>query len=75
MYGYGKCPKCGQDVTRCEMKAITVGDGFSGPTFHGVAVCCANPQCQVVLSIVADPNVLAADIAHRVRREIQGATK
>ena len=73
MLGYGKCPHCGQPVSRCEMQKVTIGDQFAGPFFHGVAVCCANPQCQRVLSVIADPSSLAADVAHRVAREIRGA--
>jgi hypothetical protein len=55
------------------MKAVTVGDQLAGPFFHGVAICCANPQCHKVLSVVADPSSLAADIARRVAKEIRGA--
>lgn len=73
MFGHGKCPNCKQPVANPSMDQITVGDGFAGPKFNAVAICCANPQCQIVLSIVADPSSLAADIAHRVGREIRGA--
>lgn len=73
MFGNPKCPYCATENVVADMKPITVGDGFAGPMFHGVAVTCANQQCQKVLSIIADPSALAADIAHRVDREIRGA--
>ena len=72
MYGHGKCPKCGEPVSRCDLDKVIVGDSFGGPFFHGVAICCANPQCHSVLSVSVDPTSLAADIVDRVVRKIQG---
>ena len=75
MFGHGKCPKCGQSVSHCDIDKIIVGDQLAGPFFHGVAICCANQQCHAVLSVSVDPASLAEDIAQSVVRKMQGKTR
>jgi energy-converting hydrogenase Eha subunit B len=72
MFGHGKCPKCDQPVSRCDLDKIVVGDQFAGPFFHGVAICCPNPSCKTVLGVSIDPFTLVADIVAQVARRGQG---
>jgi hypothetical protein len=37
----------------------------TGPGFHGAMVCC--PHCMTVISVVAEPNAIAADVVRRLR--------
>ena len=62
MFGHGRCPVCKQDVSRCDREKITVGEGFAGPFFNAVAICCPNAQCRTVLSVIADPMSQVQDI-------------
>lgn len=73
MFGYGKCPKCDQPISHCDVGKIVVGDQFAGPFFHGVTMCC--PRCKTVLGVSVDPSSLVADIVAQVTRKIQAKTR
>lgn len=72
MFGHGKCPKCGTEITRCDLDQVTIGGPHAGPMFHGAAACC--PTCKTVLGVTIDPLSLAADIARQVARQISEKT-
>ena len=72
MFGHGKCPTCGESVSRCDLDAIIVGNQVSGPFFHGVSMCCPNAKCHAVLGVSIDPSAFAVDVARQVTRQIQG---
>lgn len=37
----------------------------TGPGFYAAVVCC--PHCSMIISVVAEPNAIAADVVRRLR--------
>jgi len=60
-----KCPKCEKDIAEFAVQHIALGaKATTGPGFYAAVVCC--PHCQVVISVVAEPNAIAADVVRRL---------
>ena len=62
----GKCPSCKVQLFNVHLKSGQLGDPLAGPSITGFTAVC--PQCEVILGVVADPVVLAADIVRRIKR-------
>jgi hypothetical protein len=66
MSGWPKCPKCEKGIEDFVVRHAVVGArSATGPGFHGAAICC--PHCMVIISLVAEPNAIAADVVRRLR--------
>jgi len=60
-----KCPKCEKDIAEFALQHIAVGTkATTGPGFYAAVVSC--PHCRVVISVVAEPNAIAADVVRRL---------
>ena len=61
-----KCPKCEKDIAEFALQHIAVGTkATTGPGFYAAVVSC--PHCRVVISVVAEPNAIAADVVRRLQ--------
>ena len=61
-----KCPKCEKDIAEFALQHIAVGaKATTGPGFYAAVVSC--PHCRAIISVVAEPNAIAADVVRRLR--------
>jgi len=72
-----KCPKCEKEITEFAVRHAIVGqraapepaagaNATTPPGFLSVLMCC--PHCMVIISAVAEPNAIAADVVRRLVR-------
>lgn len=61
-----KCPKCEKAIEEFAVKHAIMGTkAATGPGFYAAVVCC--PHCASIISVVAEPNAIAADVVRRLR--------
>lgn len=67
MINGGKCPGCGQTVTRAVIENVNIGPLIGQVMYKGVSFSCPNMTCRHVFSVGIDPIALKSDIVSEVK--------
>jgi hypothetical protein len=72
MIPIGKCPKCGDLVSRAVFDEIDISasPGIAGPTYRGYTILCPNANCRTVLGAGFDPLAIKADTVAEILKAI-----
>jgi hypothetical protein len=69
----GKCPKCGEVVTRASVEDVDIVRSGGGAQFVGASIFC--PHCNTILGLSVDPLALKRDIVREVVKKLLEALK